>query len=230
MSENTAARRTGTGSLAVRLTTPLLLLLLCAGAALLTYSLLPSHYIQRYLNLAFMDSLKTTSTTAGLNIVEKEIPTDNTGRPVYDKGRISYPKFGEKYAVLEAKSIGLTVGVYYGVNSELLARGVCQSTQSPCFGDGGNTVIDGHVNTFFADLGKLKVGDELVLQTEYGRFVYTVSELISFDKDDKRYVTATKTECLTVYTCQPQVLGSSDMRVGVRCVPKTMQYYDPLTD
>lgn len=232
MAEHAAGKKQSKGSALPYITTPFLLLLLTAGIAVLVYALMPAHYIQKYLNLAFMDTLKTTSTTAGLNIVENEIETDPGDKPVYDNGSIVYPRFGEQYATLSAPSINLMVGVYYGSSAELLDRGACQSTQSAYIADGGHTVIDGHVNTFFADLDKLKVGDEVIMYTKYGTFRYAVSELIEFDKSDKTYVAVTEDdeEHITLYTCKPQVLGTSDLRVGAELVPTDKDYYFPIEE
>lgn len=222
--------------------TPILLLALCAGIAVLCYSLAPVHEVQRYLNLAFMDNLKVSSTTSGLNIRHREIKTDqdtetkpDSQKPAEEKpklteGKINYPTFGEQYAKLEAKSINLMVGVYYGVNSELLSRGACQPTQSVIFGDTGNHVVDAHVNTFFAELHNLEVGDVVTMYTDYGKFTYEVTQKIEFNKNDKRYVGVTKDDVLTLYTCAPQVIGSSDLRVGVRCTLKDKEFYEPLDE
>ena len=57
-------------SLPAYLLTPLLLFLLTGGILVLCYSLAPVHRVQKYLNIAFMDNLKTTGTTAGLHIRE----------------------------------------------------------------------------------------------------------------------------------------------------------------
>ena len=210
------------------LLTPLLLLLLTGGILALCYSVAPVHYVQKYLNIAFMDNLKTTGTTAGLHIKENEIETEKKPKSgTYEDGKINYPVFGEQYAVLSAEPIGLNVGVYYGVNAELLDRGACQSSQSAVIGDHGNTVIDAHVTTFFSDLSKLKTGDEVVLYTNYGCFTYAVKEQISFDKEDKRWLGVTKSDCLTLYTCAPQVIGSADTRIGVRCEPVSKEFYAP---
>ena len=200
--------------------------MLTGSILVLCYSLAPTHSLQKYLNLAFMDNLKTQSQSAGLNIRELEISTDVSGT-TYETGKITYPTFGEQYAQLTAPSIDLTVGVYYGVTSELLARGACQSTQSAIIGEAGNAVIDAHVNTFFSDLEKLKPGDEITIYTLYGCFTYRVNEQITFKESDKKYIAVTEEEYLTLYTCQPQVLGSSEMRVGVRCVPVKKQFYAP---
>ncbi len=211
------------------LLTPLLLLALCAGIAVLCWSLAPTHSLQRYLNLAFMDTLKVSSSTAGLNIRQREINTDSKSdaEPTYETGKINYPTFGEQYAILEAKSINLKVGVYFGVNSELLALGACQSTQSAVAGANGNTVIDAHVNTFFSDLTQLQPEDVVTLYTDYGKFTYKVTQNIEFEKSSKRYIGITDNDCLTLYTCAPQVLGSSDLRVGVRCELVSKEFNTP---
>lgn len=225
MAEQTTKKR---GSILPYLLTPLLLLLLTAGVLILCYYLAPTHQLQKYLNIVFMDDLKTTTQTAGLNIIEHDdIPTDSKPAvETYEEGEIKYPTFGEQYAQLEINSINLSVGVYYGVNAELLERGACQSTQSGIIGETGNAVIDAHVNTFFSDLNRVKKGDTVRLYTSYGAFEYKVTELIEFTKDEKQYLAVTKDEeILTLYTCKPQVLGSSDVRVGVRCEPVKKQFY-----
>ena len=220
MSEESKSR----SGLLIHLLTPLLLLLLTGGVLVLCYVLAPSHQIQKYLNLAFMDNLKTQSQSAGLHIIEQEIDM-NGQKESFENGEIIYPLFGEQYAMLQSDAIGLTVSVYYGVTSELLSRGACQSPQAAVIGEGGHTVIDAHVNTYFSDLEKLKPGDEVMLYTKYGCFRYRVTEQITFDKNDKRYVNVTDEEYLTLYTCKPQVLGSSDVRIGVRCEPVEKRFY-----
>ena len=129
------------------LLTPLLLMMLTAGILILCYSLVPAHQLQKYLNIAFMDQLKTTTQTAGLHIIENDIKTDAPAGQTFETGEILYPTFGEQFAKLEIDSIGLNVGVYFGANSELLERGACQSTQAVLPGEVGNAVIDAHVNT-----------------------------------------------------------------------------------
>ncbi|MCQ2407230.1 MAG: class D sortase [Oscillospiraceae bacterium] len=230
MAEQTTKRR---GNVLPYLLTPLLLLLLTAGVLMLCYYLAPTHQIQKYLNIVFMDDLKTTNQTAGLNIIEHgDIPMGSMPEgETYEEGRIIYPTFGEQYAQLEIDSISLSVGVYYGVNPELLERGACHSSQSAIIGETGNAVIDAHVNTFFSDLNRVKKGDTVRLFTKYGAFDYKVTDLIEFSKDEKQYLASGKDqEVLTLYTCKPQVIGSSDMRIGVRCKPVKKQFYEQAAD
>ncbi|MBQ5334539.1 MAG: class D sortase [Oscillospiraceae bacterium] len=207
------------------LLTPLLLLGLCAGLIVLVWCFAPTHQIQKYLNIAFMDNLKTTSTTAGLHIIEQDIPQDDS-KTGFETGKIVYPKFGEQAAVLTCDAIGLNVSVFFGSNSELLAKGACMSTQSAVPGTGGNTVIDAHVKTFFSGLSDMKPGDQVMLYTAYGRFGYEAEEAIRFKKNDKKYLQDTDEDCLTLYTCEPQVLGSAEMRTGMRLKLISSQFYE----
>ncbi len=206
------------------LLTPVFLLILSIGIVMLVYLLMPTHRLQNYLNIAFMDNLKVQSTTAGLNIINKDIDT-NGDKETSTIGEVIYPHFGEQCATLICEDIDLTVGVYYGVTSELLALGACQSTQNKVIGDTGNVVISAHVNTFFADLSKMEIGDTVTLYTEYGIFTYQAKEAIRFRKTDKSYVTNSTTDKLTLYTCEADVLGNSDMRIGMICEPVSKLYY-----
>ncbi len=206
------------------LLTPVFLVILSIGIAMLVYLLMPTHRLQNYLNIAFMDNLKVQSTTAGLNIINKDIDT-NGNKETTTVGEVLYPHFGEQCATLICEEIDLTVGVYYGTTTELLALGACQSTQNKVIGDTGNVVISAHVNTFFADLSKMKVGDTVTLYTEYGIFTYRAKEAIRFQKTDKSYVTNTSTDKLTLYTCEADILGNSDTRIGMICEPISKLYY-----
>ena len=224
MPETKTVRRTEEPLLPYLLT-PLLLLGLCAAILVLAWSLAPTHQIQKYLNIAFMDNLKTTSTTAGLHIIEQDIPQDD-GQQSFETGKVIYPKFGEQAAVLTCDAIGLNVSVFFGTNPDLLAKGACMSTQSSVPGTGGNTVIDAHVKTFFSELKDMKPGDTVMLYTAYGRFGYEAEEAISFKKTDKKWLQETNDDCLTLYTCEPQLLGSAEMRTGMRLKLISKQFYE----
>ncbi len=206
------------------------LLILCAAlcAAVL---IKPYEKIQTYLNIAFMDDMKynPSAGTSGLVIKENDIRTDEiSDDELSAEGVVIRPSFGEQYAVLECEAVSMIAPVYWGSSAELLERGACQSSASKVLGDTGNVVIDAHVNTFFADLHRVQVGDEIVLYTKYGVFTYKVTEQVKFKNTDKSYILPTDTDQLTLYTCQAQVLGTSSMRIGVVCELVSKQFYiDP---
>ncbi len=207
----------------VQIVLPLLILILCIAIAI-PVLIRPYEKISTFTKIAFMDNMKS-SASSGLEIVNNQIDTEYNGK-TYSEGKVTIPVFGEQYAVLEIESIGMSVPVYWGSNAELLELGAVQTTSSTAAGSGGNVVIDAHVNTFFNKLNKAAVGDKVTLYTQYGRFTYEVSELIEFNADNKKYVLPAKEEKLTLYTCEMQVFGSSEKRVGVVCKPVEMVYYN----
>ena len=162
---------------------------------------------------------------AGLNIVQTDIDTEYSGK-TYDKGEVVYPEYGTQYAVIECEAVDIFVPVYWGNGSELLELGGCNTPSSVVAGGEGNTVISAHVNTFFADLNKIKVGDEVKLYTDYGRFTYVVSELIEFESTDKKYLKKGDKDILTLYTCEATLLAASDNRIGCRCELEKREFYN----
>lgn len=209
----------------LHIVTPFIVLLFCS--AIVAVGLIkPYDKLKMYLSLAFMDDLKTTpeSKNTGLVIKDDPINTDYSGSTSSD-GTLIRPDFGEMYAVLSSKAMGTDVPVYWGSTAELLDIGACQSTGSVVIGDKGNTVISAHVDTFFADLEKLKTGDTVTLKTNYGEFIYTVSESILFDRSDGRYVSPTEDDRLTLYTCKRDILGNMEQRTGFICTLKERKFY-----
>lgn len=219
----------------VYLLTGVFLLILCI-AFCIAVLIKPYETAQTYLNIIFMDqSMKITPSSGldGLVIKENQIETTPVSdipeneQNFYDEGEIIRPVFGEQYAVLKCDAISLSVPVYWGSSAELLERGACQSSSSVVVGEHGNSVIDAHVNTFFADLNQLKVGDDIIIYTNYGIFTYQVSEKIQFLNTDKKYVLPSVDDRLTLYTCEAQVLGTSDSRIGAVCTLVSRQFYHP---
>lgn len=204
-------------SLLLHIITPLIVFLVCAGAILLI-SIKPYNKISVYLNLAFMDKFQTSPNegVAGLVIRENDIDTNYKG-DTFEEGEIVRPVYGEQFAVLKSSAFELSVPVYWGSGRELFERGACQASYSKLPGDSGNTVISAHVDTFFAELSKLKAGDTVTITTTYGEFTYEVSELIEFKKTNKKYVASKQEDILTLYTCKKDVLGASEDRIGVIC-------------
>ncbi len=201
----------------LHIVTPFIVLLICFAAAA-AIMIKPYDKLNMYLNLAFMDEMKSAPVNRedGLVIKDNEITNEQSGE-YFEKGKFIRPTFGERYATLSCDSLETDVPVYWGSSPQLFERGACQSSGSVIAGDDGNTVISAHVNTFFADLDKLEKGDKVYLKTLYGEFVYTVKEVITFDKKDNKYVSSTKDNRLTLYTCKTDILGNMNERTGVIC-------------
>lgn len=217
--------KTGKSSAVLHIITPFIILAL-AAAVLLVAMIEPYNKAKVYINLAFMDDLKTKPVdgTAGLVINENEIDLEYSGE-TSDEGEVVRPAFGEQFAVLRSEKLGISVPVYWGSSRELFERGACQASNSILPGEKGNSVISAHEDTFFADLYKLEAGDTVTINTSYGEFVYTVTETISFKKTNKKYVIPTEDTRLTLYTCKKNILGASDERIGVVCELTEKKFY-----
>ena len=74
-------------------------------------------------------------------------------------------------------------------------------------------MLSGHRDTVFTQLGKLKIGDQLIVQTSAGSFVYEITLIRIVDKDDKTVIVPTDHAVLTVTTCYPfDFIGSAPYR------------------
>lgn len=205
--------------------TPVIILMLCIGIMIIA-AIKPYNKLSVYLNLVFMDEFQTNPNEEqqGIIIRDGNIILDYSGE-TSDEGELIRPVYGEQFAVLRSSAFELSVPVYWGSGRELFERGACQASFSKLPGDEGNTVISAHVDTFFADLSKLEIGDMVTLNTNYGEFVYKVTETISFKKTDKSYVNPTDDTRLTLYTCKKDVFGSSEERIGVVCELTEKKFY-----
>ena len=122
----------------VCIATPFILLFICVGI-FIAAMIKPADKLKVYLNLAFMDNLKSNPESAGSGLVirENDIIDDYSG-DTYEEGEFIRPKFGEMYAILTSSAFDLQIPVYWGSNSELFEHGACQSTGSIIIGDKGD--------------------------------------------------------------------------------------------
>ena len=190
----------------------------------------PYDKFKMYADIAFMDKLKTNpSDDSGLVIKDNDILTEHSGN-TSTTGEPIRPKFGELYAIIKCNSFEIDVPVYWGSKSELLEKGACQSSGSVVIGTEGNAVISAHVDTFFANLSDLKKDDIITVNTNYGEFTYKVTELVTFNTNDRKYVVPSKDTKLTLYTCKKDILGNIDQRIGVVCVPVKSAFYTDIKE
>ena len=131
-------------------------------------------------------------------------PPPSTGAPV------TVPDFaaGDVMALLEIPSIDVATYVVAGVEPGDLKRGPGHYPNTPQPGQLGNSAIAGHRTTYgqpFFDLDEVRPGDEIVVQTVRGRYVYraTGSEVVGPDRSDVVATTDPTVARLTLTTCDP---------------------------
>lgn len=119
-------------------------------------------------------------------------------------GIIRFPTLDEKSAILD------------GTGSGQLSKGVGHYKGTAYPGGTGNCVLTGHNDTVFKNLGKLKAGDQVLIETMTDRFKYKVKDTRIIDDSDSSCLNQNTGKTLTLITCYPFFyLGSTDKRYVV---------------
>lgn len=117
---------------------------------------------------------------------------------------IQLPTYGTHFGKLTVEGTNINAPLFYGDGNKELKNGVGVYIGSMLPGYGSTTLVGGHNNTFFHDLGSAQVGAKITLQTNYGTYVYEVTETKVAKESDKTAYDLTATEDnLVLYTCYP---------------------------
>lgn len=129
---------------------------------------------------------------------------------------------GDPIARIELPRIGVDKIVVAGVGKNDLKKGPGHYPETPMPGQLGNSAIAGHRTTFgqpFFDIDKLETGDEIVVTTLAGRFVYRVTgqQIVSPNEyqviatTDPTKATLTLTSCEPKYTARERIIISAEL-------------------
>jgi LPXTG-site transpeptidase (sortase) family protein len=121
---------------------------------------------------------------------------------------------------LSIPAINLTVSIYETDDEiEAMAHGVAHMKETSCWA--GNVGLAGHnsgVNTYFADIHKLSVGDEIKLTTALGGRTYIVTGSEEIGENDWSKFARSDSNIITLLTC---VNHDGSKRLIVRGEEKT---------
>ncbi len=119
-------------------------------------------------------------------------------------GSFMFPAAGVLYGRVVIPSAGIDCSLYMGDHRAVLDRGAGTSLYSHIPGDIGTTLVCAHATTFFHTLGSAVVGDLVYIYTNYGTYVYEISDTLITDASD---IAALNLEAdyenLVLYTCYP---------------------------
>ena len=108
--------------------------------------------------------------------------------------------------------------VVEGTGASALRAGAGHYPNTPLPGEEGNVAIAGHRTTYgkpFANLDRLKVGDEIFLETPVGKYTYQVTrDPFVISNNDFTVISQTPGPTLTLTTCTPK--GSARQRLVVK--------------
>jgi len=154
----------------------------------------------------------------GSALVNKPVETIASSKFLIGTKTFQYPKLGSEMGKIIIPSISLNYPLIHGDDDESLEKGIGHYAGSTLPGENGNVVLAGHRDTVFRNLGKVKIGETITLQTYYGNYNYRVAKIRIVDKNDLTVVVPKEKETLTIYTCYPfEYIGHAPKRYVVEC-------------
>ena len=125
---------------------------------------------------------------------------------------------GDALTRLVIPALQVDTVVVEGTGASALRAGAGHYPNTPLPGEDGNVAIAGHRTTYgkpFANLDRLHVGEEIVLETPIGRHVYKITrEPFVVSNTDFTVIAQTPGKTLTLTTCHPK--GSARQRLIIR--------------
>jgi sortase A len=194
----------------------LILGIACVGWALSNIRAQPISLPDTYRSVAPspIPSVAQEGGPAGNGVALKQPARSSGGAPspktvVYAK----HPSDGDILGSLSIPALGTTLPIIEGTSSKDLQKGVGHFAQSVVPGASDNCVLSGHRDTVFAALGKLKIGDRLIVQTATGTWTYQIKRIRIVQADDRTVIVPTGHAVLTLTTCYPfYFIGSAPER------------------
>lgn len=115
-----------------------------------------------------------------------------------------FPVFGDKVGTIKIDNTDVNTDIYFGDSSKQLIKGVGIYNGSFVPGYGKTILVAGHNHTFFHTLGNAKIGDKIYINTNYGNYVYQITETkIANSTDKTTYDLSKQEENIILYTCYP---------------------------
>lgn len=131
---------------------------------------------------------------------------------------------GDYIGKITIPNLKQTLPIYQGTETAQLKMGIGHYEKSVLPGVADNSVLSGHRDSVFSQLGKLKVGEFVTVETVAGKFTYKISGFRIVGANDRTVIVPTKTAVLTLTTCYPfHYIGNAPKRfiVSADLVPET---------
>ena len=116
---------------------------------------------------------------------------------------ITKPADGTIFGTIFIPRLKKTIPIVEGTTASDLKKGVGHYVGSVLPGVANNSVLAGHRDSVFRNLGQVKLGDLLTVTTDWGIFIYEVHKIRIVKADDKTVIVPTSGAVLTLSTCYP---------------------------
>lgn len=145
-------------------------------------------------------------------LASSSLSTDTKINPqeLYNQVSIGRGDYIGKITIPDLKE---TLPIYQGTETAQLKMGIGHFEKSVLPGVSDNSVLSGHRDSVFSQLGKLKIGEFVIVETVAGKFTYKISGFRIVGANDRTVIVPTKTAVLTLTTCYPfHYIGSAPKR------------------
>ena len=144
---------------------------------------------------------------------EQPVPDTPETRPATQSVSQHTINRGDTVAKLKIPRLDAELYVVEGDGYRELRRGPGHLAGTAMPGESGNCVIAGHRDTHFRVLKDIREGDDIILQTSAGQFLYRVKRTRIVSPENTSALAPTKTAELNLITCYPfYYLGSAPKR------------------
>lgn len=166
----------------------------------------------------------STVAVAGVQIYQMNSSSGSTYLPELDSSfssnlslTLPKPTIGDVIGSLWIPRLKRTIDIIQGTGTKELKKGVGHYVGSVLPGVSDNSVLAGHRDSVFRNLGDVKLGDLMTVRTDYGVFVYEVHKIRIVKADDKTVIVPTDEAVLTLSTCYPfRFVGNAPKRYVVQ--------------
>jgi sortase A len=147
---------------------------------------------------------------------EQPVPNTPETRSATEPAVVHPVKLGDTVAKLSIPRLDAELYVVEGDDAKELRRGPGHLAGTAMPGANGNCVIAGHRDTHFRVLKDIREGDDIVLQTSSGQYLYRVKRMRVVMPDNTSALQPTSTPELNLITCYPfYYVGSAPKRFVV---------------
>ncbi|MFD1672048.1 class D sortase [Agrilactobacillus yilanensis] len=126
------------------------------------------------------------------------------------------PSYGQLFGRLQVPAVDLQQPLYYGDGNAQLAKGAGMFNGSRFPGGAGTTLIAGHNTTAMAALSQVKLGQTIVIETNYGTYKYEITAKKVVAYNDGQAFDLSGAYKVILYTCYPTTtIGYTAQRLAV---------------
>ena len=137
-----------------------------------------------------------------LELAEDPKEKKNSGSESHSE-YLETPEIGDLMGELIIPKLDAVLPIIHGTDEDELEKGVGHFAESVLPGENDNSVLSGHRDTVFRELGEVGKGDLLIVKTYAGTFTYKVRQVRIVDEDDRTVIVPKPKAILTVSTCYP---------------------------